>query len=160
MKSAVLTADPEISFSEPIQLILREKGHGVWFIAPEATVYEAIQMMSDKHIGALVVVSGDRLVGIVSERDYARKVILQGKQSQTTPVREIMTTPVLYVTPEHTVDQCLRLMTSRHVRHLPVLDGEFIAGVISIGDLVEWTIRGHKHMIHQLENYIAGAYPA
>jgi CBS domain-containing protein len=99
------------------------------------------------------------LQGIVSERDYARKVILQGKQSQTTPVREIMTTPVLYVTPQHTVDQCLRLMTTRHVRHLPVLDGESIAGVLSIGDLVEFTIRGHKQMIHQLENYIAGAYP-
>ncbi len=160
MKSEVLTADPEIRFSEPVELILREKGRGVWSISPDATVYDAIQMMSDKHVGALLVVAHGSLVGIVSERDYARKVILKGKQSQQTPVREIMTSPVLYVTPEHSVDECMHLMTSRAVRHLPVLDGETVAGVISIVDLVEWVIRGHKHMIHQLENYIAGAYPA
>src|SRR5882672_7196687 len=126
MKSEVLTADPDIRFGEPVELMLREKGRGVWSISPDATVYDAIQMMSEKHIGALLVVARGSLVGIVSERDYARKVILMGKQSQHTAVREIMTSPVLYVTPDDSVDRCMHLMTTRRVRHLPVLEGETV----------------------------------
>jgi len=135
------------------------KDHAVWFISPEATVYEAIERMSEKHIGALVVLSGGELVGILAERDYARKVILKGRQSRETRVREIMSTPVFCVTPETNIDECMRVMTSRLVRHLPVLEGERVVGMISMGDVVKWIVSSHEQTIQQLENYIGGAYP-
>src|SRR5712692_6112535 len=151
--------ESNIHFDEPVKSLLRQKGRAVWSISPEATVYEAIERISENHIGALVVLSAERLVGIISERDYARKVILKGRQSRETRVREIMNRSVLYVNPETNIDECLRLMTSRLVRHLPVLEGESVVGMISMGDLVNWIISSHEHTIHQLESYISGTYP-
>jgi len=142
-----------------VESLLRLKGHAVWSISPEATVYEAIEHMSEKQIGALVVLIGGKLAGIVSERDYARKVILKGKHSRETRVREIMSSPVLYVKPQQSVDECMRLMTSRRVRHLPVLQGENVVGVVSIGDLLNWVITSHEQTIHHLQSYIRGDYP-
>jgi len=116
-------------------------------------------MMSDRKVGALVVLSGSHLSGIISERDYARKVILRGRNSHETQVREIMSTPVLYVRPEQTVDECMHLMTSRRIRHLPVLEGDAVTGMLSIGDLVNWIVQSQDQTIHHLTNYIAGSYP-
>lgn len=141
-----------------IREILGHKGAATWTISPDATVFDAIQLMAEKNIGALLVTKDDKLLGIVSERDYTRKVILMGRSSKGTPVRAILSGGVINVTPEHTVDECLRLMTVHRVRHLPVLDGEKIAGVVSIGDLVNWIISAQSSTIHQLETYITG-YP-
>ena len=141
-----------------IREILGHKGPATWTISPEATVLDAIQLMADKNIGALLVTQNDRLVGILSERDYTRKVVLKGRSSKDTPVRDILSGHVIHVTPDHTVDECLRLMTEHRVRHLPVLEGEKIAGVVSIGDLVNWVISAQSSTIHQLETYITG-YP-
>ena len=151
--------ESSIHFGEPVKSLLRQKGRAVWSISPEATVYEAIERMSENHIGALVVLSAERLDGIISERDYARKVILMGRQSRETRVREIMSRSVFYVNPETSIDECMRLMTSRLVRHLPVLEGESVVGMISMGDLVNWIINSHEQTIHQLESYIGGTYP-
>ena len=148
-----------LRFEDPVRAVLEKKGHAVWSIAPDATVYQAIEMMSDKQVGALLVMGGDRLAGIVSERDYARKVILRGRNSHYTQVKEIMTTPVLYVTPAQTVDECMQLMTARRIRHLPVLEGDAVTGVLSIGDLVDWILRSQQQTIDQLRNYIGGTYP-
>jgi CBS domain-containing protein len=126
----------------------------VWAIPPDALVYEAIKMMADRGVGALLVMEGQRLVGIVSERDYARKVILQGKSSRNTPVREIMTDKVFYVRPEQTVEDCMALMTARRIRHLPVLNDNQVKGVVSIGDLVKAIISEQEVCIQQLEQYI------
>ncbi len=145
---------------ESVRLILKNKGSQVWSLAPDATVYEAIVLMSKKNIGALLVVSEGKLVGIISERDYARKVILQGKSSIETLVGEIMTTSVIAVTPGHTVDECMQIMTSNHIRHLPVLEGEKLVGAISLGDLVKAVISTQAQTIQQLGNYITGKYPA
>ncbi len=145
---------------ESVRLILKNKGSQVWSLAPDATVYEAIVLMSKKNIGALLVVSEGKLVGIISERDYARKVILQGKSSIETLVGEIMTSPVIAVTPGHTVDECMQIMTSNHIRHLPVLEGEKLVGAISLGDLVKAVISTQAQTIQQLGNYITGKYPA
>jgi len=139
-----------------ISEILNHKGTTVWTISPDATVFEAIQTMADKNIGALLVTENDKLVGIVSERDYSRKVIVKGKASKTTAVKEILSSHVINVTPAHTVEECMRLMTDHHVRHLPVLDGERIAGIISIGDLVNWIISAQHTTISQLQTYISG----
>ena len=139
-----------------VAALLHAKGRQVWSIKPDATVYDAIELMAEKGIGALIVVKADALVGIVSERDYARKVILRGKSSKDTPVSEIMTTKVLYVRPEQTIDECMALMTAHRIRHLPVLDGATIAGVLSIGDLVKAVIADREVRIQQLENYITG----
>ncbi len=142
-----------------ISEILSFKGNAVWSISPEATVYEAIQLMSEKNVGALLVIEKEKLVGIISERDYTRNIVLKGKSSKQTPVKEIISRNVIHVTPAHTVEDCLRLMTDRRIRHLPVLDGESITGVVSIGDLVNWIISAQTSTIHQLQTYIGG-YPA
>jgi CBS domain-containing protein len=145
---------------DAIDSVLRLKGRQVWSVAPTATVFEAIQQMSERGVGALLVISEGRLAGIISERDYARKVILKDRSSKRTEVREIMTSPVITVTPQDTVDECMRLITEHRIRHLPVLNGDEVVGVVSIGDLVNWIITAHAEAIGQLEGYIAGKYPA
>lgn len=137
-----------------IRNILDAKGTAVWSIAPEETVFEALTIMGEKNIGALPVLAQDELVGIVSERDYARKVILKGKTSRNTQVREIMTTAVICATPDQTVHECMEIMTNRHIRHLPVTEDEQLVGIVSIGDLVKSIIAQQQFMIEQLENYI------
>ena len=144
--------------SETMASILKSKGCNLWSIDPEATIYDAIALMAEKSIGALVVISERKLVGIVSERDYARKVILQGRSSKDTRVREIMTSSVITVTPQNTVDECMRIITNRRVRHLPVLAGDEVIGVVSIGDLVRAIIAEQAATIDHLHSYIAGRY--
>ncbi len=138
--------------------ILNHKGATVWTITPEAMVFDAIQMMADKNVGALLVTDHGKLIGIISERDYTRKVALKGKSSKQTPVKEILSKQIVHVSPTHSVEECLRLMTDHRIRHLPVLDGDKIKGVVSIGDLVNWIISAQTSTIHQLETYITG-YP-
>ena len=121
--------------------ILERKGSAVWSISPDATVFEAIQLMADKSVGALPVVDNSRLVGIISERDYARKVILKGRFSKDTPVRDIMTQALLTATPSDSIAECIRVMTERRVRHLPVLEGTKMIGIVSIGDVLKWFFR-------------------
>ena len=139
-----------------ISEILKSKGSTVWSVPPETSVFDAIHLMADKNIGSLLVMESGRLLGIVSERDYTRKVILQGKASKTTQVREIVSGPVISVTPSHTVQECLQLMTQNRVRHLPVLDGGKTVGLISIGDLVNHIITEQRSTIEQLQTYISG----
>ena len=145
---------------DPISEILEGKGYELWSVAPTAPVFEAVLRMSQARVGALLVLERGQLVGIISERDYARKVILEGRSSKETLVWEIMTTPVISVGPAATVDECMQLMTHHHIRHLPVLEGQKAAGMISIGDLVQWIISAHVGMVEQLSNYIGGRYPA
>lgn len=137
-----------------VRYILRDKGQQIWTIAPDASVYEALQRMAEKEIGALVVMEAGQMAGIFTERDYARKVILRGKFSRDTPVREVMVQRVVYVSPDQTVGECMALMTDRRVRHLPVIQDGQLVGLISIGDLVKEIIADHEFMIGQLENYI------
>lgn len=146
--------------SDTVSSILRSKGTQVWSISPEQSVFEAIEKMAEKQIGALAVVNDGCLAGIISERDYARKVILRGKSSRETKVSEIMTASVISVAPDQTVDDCMSLMAGHRIRHLPVLDANRLVGMISIGDLVKWIISGQEQAIQQLEHYIAGRYPA
>jgi len=139
-----------------VKQLLRSKGSEVVTVTPDTSVYDALQTMAEKNIGALVVVEKDEVVGIISERDYARKVILQGKTSIKVPVQEIMTERVYFVYPENTIEQCMALMTDKRVRHLPVLENDKLAGIVSIGDAVKAIISNQEFMIEQLENYIVG----
>ena len=135
-----------------IHEILAQKRGDIWCVSPEATVFEAIQIMADKNIGALLVTAQDRLIGILTERDYTRKVALRGKVSKQTKVKEIVSGDVITVTPEHSVEECMRLMTANRVRHLPVLRGAEILGIVSIGDLVNWTISAQNRTIQSIAN--------
>ena len=145
---------------EAVSSVLRRKGtdRKVLSISPDASVYEAIAMMAENSIGALLVVSNGVLVGIMSERDYARKVVLQSRSSKDTRVADIMTTPVITVSPAHTVEECMRLMTDKRIRHLPVVEGSTIAGIVSIGDLVRSVITVQGETIQYLQQYINGQY--
>jgi CBS domain-containing protein len=143
-----------------VSTILSTKGSTAWSVDPDDTVYRAIVLMGEKNIGAVLVMQADRLVGIMSERDYTRKVILKGRSSRDTRVREIMATPPITVGPAQTVDECLHIMTENRVRHLPVLDNDKVAGLVSIGDLVNWVISAQSAAIDHLEGYISGKYPA
>ena len=144
---------------DSVRLVLKQKGQDIWYVSPDACVYDAIEIMAEKYVGALLVVSEGNLVGVVSERDYARKVILQGKSSKQTQVKEIMTTPAIFVTPQHTVEDSMRIMTDKHIRHLPVVEDGKILGVVSIGDLVKWMISAQQQTISQLHSYITNTYP-
>lgn len=139
-----------------VRHLLADKGHRVFSIGPDDPVLLAVRMMADHYIGALLVMRDDELVGIVSERDYARKIILQNRSSAETPVRDIMSSPVITVRPDDTTETCMRLCTERRVRHLPVVDGAKIIGVVSIGDLVKSVIDEQSQQIEQLQRYIAG----
>jgi len=139
-----------------VRQLLQVKGGDVWSIAPDAWVFDALKLMADKGIGSLLVLEGEKLVGILSERDYARKVILKDKSSMDTPVKEIMTQEVITIRPEQTIQECMTLMTEERVRHLPVLSDDQLVGVISIGDVVKAIISQQEFMIEQLERYIEG----
>ncbi len=139
-----------------VQQLLDKKGHDIQSIHPDDSVFDAIQKLANANIGSLIVVEDDRPIGIFTERDYARNVILEGKSSPTTRVRDIMTTRVIFVQPEQTVEHCMAIMTDKHIRHLPVLRDEKLIGMISIGDLVKSIIADQKHTIEQLEQFIHG----
>jgi CBS domain-containing protein len=149
-----------VTFNDAVELILRRKGSAVFTIGPDATVYQALEQLAERDIGALVVMDGTRLVGLISERDYVRKVILKGGSSKEMRVREIMCSPAMTVDPKTTVDECMQRKTDKRCRHLTVVDGERVVGIVSIGDLVNWMITTQDDTIHQLEDYITGRYPA
>jgi CBS domain-containing protein len=149
-----------MKIADTIDQVMRHKSFNqIIRLDPEQTVFEALKTMEEYDVGALMVITGRKLVGILSERDYARKGVLRGHHSKDTKVREIMTSPVVSVTTRHTVDECMNLMSDRHFRHLPVVEGDDVVGIISIGDLVRWVISGHERHIQALEGYITGAYP-
>ena len=140
-----------------VRQLLQAKGRDVWCIEPDASVYDALKLMADKKVGALLVLEGESLVGIISERDYARKVILKGKTSLNTPVREIMTSKVVSVCPNKSTEECMALMTDQRTRHLPVLEDGWLVGIVSIGDVVKKIIHHQEFTIQQLDNYITGS---
>lgn len=146
--------------SVPISSLLHHKGAAVWVISPEATVYDAIKLMAERNIGALPVISHGVLAGIFTERDYTRKIALQGKTSRQTLVKEVLSSDVVSANPGDSIEDCMRLMSEHHVRHLPVLKGEELVGIVSIGDLVNWTISAQDAAIAQMEQYIAGSVAA
>ena len=145
--------------SGTVSSILQQKGKAVWSVAPESTVFDAIKLMAEKNIGALLVLSGEQLLGVVTERDYTRKVALKGRSSKETLVREIIASPVLTVTPQHSIEECMKLMTENRSRHLPVVENSKVLGIISIGDLVNWIISAQSATIEQMHQYITGGYP-
>ena len=147
-------------FAGTIREILKTKGSKVWMVPAEMIVFDALKLMAERNIGAVVVQEEGKVVGLASERDYARKIILVGKTSREATIREIMSTPVLSVSPEASVEECMSLMTDNRIRHLPVLDGEELVGLVSIGDLVMQVIVYQRHLIGQYESYIRGTYPA
>ena len=148
-----------MTLNDSVDQVMNAKPRNVWSISPDESVYEAIREMAEKQVGALLVLSDGKLAGIISERDYARKVILMGRSSKDTRVKEIMTSPVLCVTPAQTLDECMALMTDQRIRHLPVLSGQQIIGVLSIGDVVKWIISAQEQTIRHLEHYITGTPP-
>ncbi|MDH3915945.1 MAG: CBS domain-containing protein [Chromatiales bacterium] len=139
-----------------VEQLLSVKSSDIWSIDPDALVFDAITLMAEKGIGALLVIKDQRVVGILSERDYARKVLLKGRSSRQTPVRDIMTADVIFASPEQTVEECMGLMTNKRIRHLPVMADDRLEGVISIGDLVKAVIADQQETIEQLESYIRG----
>ena len=139
-----------------VRQLLNSKGNDIWSITRDTKVFDALELMAQKNIGALLVTESGKLVGIFSERDYARKVILKGKSSKNTTVNDIMSSNVVYIRPEQSIDDCMALMTGKHIRHLPVMDEEKLIGLISIGDVVKTIISEQEFMIEQLENYIKG----
>ncbi len=143
-----------------INNLLKAKGHNVWTIEPEASTFDALHLMAEKDIGALLVMSKGKLVGIFSERDYARKVVLKGRTSKDTPVGDLMNKMVYYINPESTIEECMKLMSDKRIRHLPVLDNGELVGVVTIGDIVNRIISEQKQTIDDLEDYITGAYGA
>lgn len=145
-----------MDLSESIASILKQKSGVICSVSPSDSVFDAIAMMAEKQVGALLVVFDGKLVGILSERDYARKVILQGRSSKTTSVSEIMTSPVIFVSPKHTVGECMEIITDLRIRHLPVMDEEQLVGMISIGDLVNYILSAQRETIRHLESYITG----
>jgi CBS domain-containing protein len=149
-----------MKFTVPINSLLHHKDHTLWSIPPDATVFEAIKLMAEKNIGSLLVMSDGKLVGMFSERDYARKIALHGKSSKDTRVREVFSGKVVTVKPDDSVEDCMKLMTENRVRHLPVVDKEKVVGLVSIGDLVNWTISAQDAAIAQMEQYIAGGVTA
>ena len=149
-----------MEITTPVGSILDGKGRQLWSIDATSTVYEAISLMAEKNVGALPVMKDSRLLGMISERDYTRKVILQGRVSRETRVADIMTKDVITVTGSDSVQDCLEIMTKNHVRHLPVMDGDTLAGLVSIGDLVNWIIRAQSNAIEDLHRFVTGSYPA
>ena len=149
-----------MSPQDTIRSVLEYKGGQIWSISPDATVYDALEKMAEREIGCMPVLDASgALAGLISERDYARKVVLEGRNSRDTPVRDIMTARVIFVGPGDSVEHCMHVMTDARVRHLPVVEGGRVVGIVSIGDLVNWIISSHEESIAHLKSYIAGSYP-
>ena len=141
-----------------ISQLLLNKGNQIWSVEPKITIFEALEIMSEKEIAALLVMEEEKLVGIFSERDYARKVILKGKSSKNTPVGELMTKKVFYIDPQKTISDCMAMMTAKRIRHVPVIEDEKVIGIVTIGDVVNQIITEQEVTIHHLENYITGTH--